>query len=61
VVVLTRISVIGAVVPGANLAAPPVIFPGAPEIVGEGQENVEPGKSGVVVSTRLAVEPLQND
>ena len=37
VVVLVSTSVIGSDVPGVSRAVPPVIFPGAPEIVGAGQ------------------------
>ena len=51
----------GAIVPGADLAVPPVMFPGAPEIVGAGHENVVPLTSGVVVSGRFAEVLLQID
>jgi hypothetical protein len=37
------------------------MFPGAPEIVGAGQENVVPGTSGFVVRARFAAVPLQID
>ena len=58
VVGLTSTSVMGAVVPGAVLAVPPVM---PPVTVGTGHEKVVPATSGVVVRARFAAVPLQID
>ena len=53
---LTRLSVIGAALPGDVLAVPPVI---PPVTVGAGHQKVVPETEGVVVRARLAAVPLQ--